>query len=423
MRLSGKLKREFIDTIQVSKPTRFTDGPRTFGLQLLVKPTSDGGMSKTFSQRLRFNGKWIYVALGSYPRVSLGKARAAALANVQNADEGIDPRPDKGGAPVPATPTFEDVVNRCHDTHAPAWKGGAEGSHSLKWRQSMANHVLPKLGRMPVDAVGIGDVKAVIKAIWTEKPTTARKVHQRLAQVFDYAISEGLRTDNPCGKALLAGLSKNGGKTEHFRAMHHSEVQDVLRELRALGENKASRPAIDAFEFLTLTATRSNETRGARWSEIDACGNGPMVWHIPAERMKTGIAHRVPITPAMVNVLARADTYADDNAEDGFIFPAQRGGMMNDSILSRMLKRNGIEGTVHGMRSTFRDFCAENAVERDVAESALAHKVAGVEGAYFRSDLLERRREIMERWANYVTGRDADADDVEIPGRILRFVA
>ena len=418
--LQGELSKTFLDKIDT--PGRYSDGRGRFGLSVLVRVRKDGKVGKYFSQRLRINGKWAYIGLGSYPRVSLSKARAAALENVQKVDAGLDPRPDKGGAPVPATPTFTDAVGAFHETHAPTWKGGAAGMYARKWLGMLNLHAVPKLGSMPVDAVGIADVKAVIAPIW-DKRHTAMKVHKRIGAVMDWAISEGHRTDNPCGAGLLAGLPKNGVKTAHFRAMHHADVQDVLMTLRELGVDASKRPAIDAFEFLTLTATRSNETRGARWSEIELCGpEQDLVWTIPADRMKTGVEHRVPITPAMVNVLARAQTYSPDDS-DGLIFPAQKGGVMGDAILSRMLKRNGVESTVHGMRSTFRDWAAENAVERDVAESALAHKVKGVEGAYFRSDLLERRREVMERWANYVTGRDADAEDVEIPGRILRFVA
>ena len=414
MQLQGNLSKSKLD--RITEPGRYSDGPGRFGLSVLVKVRKDGKVGKYFTQRLRINGKWAYIGLGSYPRVALSKARAAALANVQKVDDGIDPRPDKGGSPGPATPTFKDAVIKAHAGIVSEYKDGKEGKNARQWIGMMRLHVLPTIGNLPIDTVGIADVKAVIQPLWADKRTTAMKVHNRIAQVMDWAISEGLRSENPCGSALLSGLPRNGGNGGNFAAMHHADVEEVLRELRELGIDERKRPAIDAFEWLTLTATRSNETRGARWSEIELCGPEGMVWTIPAERMKGGISHRVPVTAEMVDVLARAQTY-DKAKQDGFIFPNQRGGMMDDTRLSRLLQ--GMDATVHGMRSSFRDWAAENAVERELAEASLAHKVAGVEGRYFRSDLLARRREVMEAWSEYVTGREP-AMEAPVP---LRFVA
>ena len=221
----------------------------------------------------------------------------------------------------------------------------------------------------------------------------------------EVAVAQGYRDDNPAGDAIGAALPKANGARRHFRAVHHSEVGEVILAVR---ESQASLAARLAFEFLVLTAARSGEVRGAAWSEIDM---DAATWTIPGERMKGGREHRVPLSGRALAVLDEAQALDDGS---GLVFPAPDGRKpMSDSTLSKLLRELGIDAVPHGFRSTFRDWCSEAAqAPREVAEACLAHVVRGVEGAYARSDLLDRRRKLMDRWAAYLA---SDAGDKVVP--------
>ena len=246
---------------------------------------------------------------------------------------------------------------------------------------------------------------AVLLPIWTEKAETARRVRQRIGTIMKWAVAQGYRDDNPAGDAIAAALPRANGTKRHFRAVHHSEVGDVIRAVRGSQASLASRLA---FEFLVLTAARSGEVRGARWSEID---NETAIWTIPGERMKGGREYRVPLSDRALAVLDEARALDDGS---GLVFPAPAGRKpMSDSTLSKLLRELAIDAVPHGFRSTFRDWCSEAAhAPREVAEACLAHVVKGVEGAYARSDLLDRRRKLMDRWSAYLA---SDADDTVVP--------
>ena len=210
-----------------------------------------------------------------------------------------------------------------------------------------------------------------------------------------WAIAQGFRRDNPAGEAIGAALPRSGGKAKHSKALPHAEVAAALKVIRA---SRAGPTTKLAFEFLTLTAARSGEARMATWAEIDL---NSAVWTVPAERMKSGNSHRVPLSDAALRLLLRARRFRDDSE---LVFPSQNGKVLSDSTISKLVRENRIACVPHGMRSSFRDWCAETGVPREVAESSLAHGVHdSTEAAYFRSDLLERRREVMQTWADYVT--------------------
>ena len=212
-----------------------------------------------------------------------------------------------------------------------------------------------------------------------------------------YAIASGLRPDNPAGDALGAALPANGIATKHQPALPHAEVAQALAKVR---ESGAGQSAKQALLFAVLTASRSGEVRGARWDEIHT---GSRTWTIPGSRMKTGIEHRVPLSDAAMGLLVTATPLKDGS---GLIFPSssRRGKQLSDRTLSKVIRELGLPCVVHGFRSSFRDFCADTGQRRELAESALAHVVGGVEGAYMRSDLFEGRRELMAAWAEYVGG-------------------
>ncbi len=209
-----------------------------------------------------------------------------------------------------------------------------------------------------------------------------------------WAIAKGFRPDNPAGDAISAALPKNGGP-KHYRALPHSEVGSALAKMRVSAGAIGPRLAI---EFLVLTAARSAEVRGARWSEIDL---RTVTWEIPGERMKAGKPHRVPLSGRALEILAEARRRFGDS---DLLFRSARGKAVTNAVLLNVLRRCGVGGTVHGFRTSFRSWAAEEGVDRQDAEMALAHAVRGVEGAYQRSDLLERRRVVMQAWADYVRG-------------------
>ena len=207
-----------------------------------------------------------------------------------------------------------------------------------------------------------------------------------------WSIARGYRPDDPF-TAVSAALPRNGAQKVHHRALPHADVVTALDAIRDASTWLATRLAV---EFVALTATRNGEVRGADWDEFDLRAK---VWTIPAARMKTRQKHRVPLSLGALQVLGRA---RDEFGDQRLVFPSTRGRKLTRAELGRLVRRLGIDTTIHGFRSSFRDWCAETSVDRQVAEAALAHIVGGVEGAYLRSDLFERRRDVMESWSSYL---------------------
>jgi len=364
----------------VSKPGKYGD---QHGLILRVQPSG----SKQWIWRGTVNGRRRDLGLGGYPYVSLAEARAEAFDYRKAARKGGDPVALRSGG----VPTFARAAETVIAMHAPKWKSpGTEES----WRATLGRYVLPAIGSRPVDAVASADVMACLAPIWTTKAETARKTRQRISAIMKWAIAQGYRQDNPAGDAVLAALPKQTVSRKHFRALPHSEVSAAVVTVRASGLYPTVRLA---FEFLVLTAVRSAEALGARWSEVN---HETRTWVVPAERTKTGREHRVPLSGSALEVLAVARRYSDGST---LVFPRETGGEIPRWMLSKLPARVGIDATVHGMRSSFRDWCGETGVAREVAEACLSHRVGNAaEQAYARSDLLERRRELMEAWAEYV---------------------
>ena len=389
--MAGRLTARFAAT--VTKKGRHGDGN---GLYLVVKPSG----SKSWVLRTVVRGRRCDIGLGGFPLVSLAEARAAAFEGRKLARAGGDPLALKRR---PDIPIFEDAARTVIGIHKPTWRDG--GKSAGQWEASLRQHAFPRLGSKRVDTITSADVMAVLLPIWTEKAETARRVRQRIGTIMKWAVAQGYRDDNPAGDAIAAALPRANGTKRHFRAVHHSEVGDVIRAVRGSQASLASRLA---FEFLVLTAARSGEVRGATWSEIDL---DTATWTIPGERMKGGREHRVPLSDRALAVLGEAQAL-DDGSD--LVFPAPAGRRpMSDSTLSKLLRELGIDAVPHGFRSTFRDWCSEAAhAPREVAEGSLAHVVKGVEGAYARSDLLDRRRKLMDRWAAYLA---SDAGDTVVP--------
>ncbi|MDE0007032.1 MAG: site-specific integrase, partial [Gammaproteobacteria bacterium] len=328
----------------------------------------------------------------------LKEAREAAFANRKLARAGGDPLAAKRKTKVP---TFREAAERTFEAKRPRWRSAKVIAN---WMQRMQRHVFPTLGDMPVDRIGREDVLRVLTPIWTSRPEMARKTRQGIHATLAWAEAHGFVDRNVAGTAISGALPIMPAVKAHFRALPYAEVAVALEAVEASG---ASLPAKLCFRFLVLTAARSGEARGATWAEIDMAD--AREWRIPANRMKTGVEHRVPLTGAALVVLEEARPLRDDS---GLVFPSSTrpGSPLSDTTLGKVMRVAGLakRGTVHGFRSSFRDWCADTGKPRELAEAALAHTVSGVEGSYFRSDLFERRRALMERWAEFIAGTAAD---------------
>ena len=345
--------------------------------------------AKWWYQRLRINGQPANVGLGGYPLVTLPEARHAALRNVRIAQDGGDPRPSKRLVPTVAE-TLAAVIQR----DAPTWRHPERTA--ANWRNVLRRHASNIL-ELRVDEATSADCIAALAPLWNTKRETGRKAKRRLSAIFKLAIAEGHRTDNPIDQASAALPNRRGDqqRVQRQAALPYDQVADALSVVAATNAWLGTKLA---FRFLVLTAARSGEVRGATWAEIDP---NAALWIIPPTRMKAGDEHRVPLSDAALAVLSEAQGIAD---ETSLLFPSARGKPMSDVTLSKLLRENHVPAVPHGFRSSFRDWAAEQtAFPRAVMEAALAHRVADeVEAAYFRTDLLDKRRDLMQQWADYV---------------------
>ena len=370
----------------VTQTDRYGDGRGGHGLSLLVKPGTRR-VAKSWSQRLWMHGKAFNVGLGGYPKASLAMARSRALENAQMVERGEDPR-----SKPEAVPTFREALEKVIAIHEEGWR---HGRIPEQWRSSLNRYAMKRLGNLPVDQITTADVMAVLTPIWISKRETARKVRQRIGAVMKWSIAQGYREDNPAGEAIGAALPKGGQQVEHHPALPYRAVGEAITTVR---ESDAWPATKLAFEFLTLTAVRSGEVRNATWDEID---EEEATWTIPAARMKKPREHRVPLSDAALEIVRRAKILSEGSR---YLFPAPTGRPLSDSTLSKLLKENNIGCVPHGMRSSFRDWAEEcTDASENVCEFALAHvKDKKMEAAYLRTDLFEKRRELMQQWADYI---------------------
>ena len=384
----SRLTAAFVRTV---KPTqrlrRYGDGN---GLYLLVKPGPRGG-GKSWVQRLVIHGARRDLGLGGADLVTLAEARQAAWDNRRVARAGGDPRAN--GRRV--SPTFAEAAEKVIAMHRPTWREG--GRSEFQWCRSLATYVYPHIGRKPLHAIDAADIMAVLLPIWTSKHETAKRVRHRVSAVMKWAIAQGYRVDNPAGEALGAALPKVDASRTHFRALPYDQAGAALAKIR---EGDGNLSATLAFEFMVLCAVRSGEARHARWDDIDLASS---TWTIPAERMKAGRVHRVPLTGRVLAVLEEAAAIR----EGGLVFPSpRRDTPLSSATLGRLLGDCGVDAVPHGFRSSFRDWAAETTeTPHTVMEAALAHAPRNpVEAAYARSDLFGRRRKLMRQWSDYLVG-------------------
>ena len=366
----------------VAQAGRYCDGD---GLYLDVQPTG----TRSWVQRIVIRGHRRELGLGGFPLVPLKDARAAALANRRLARAGGDPLAEKRR--LKSMPTFAAAAEAVVAQMRLGWRNV---KHGKDWLSSMERFAFPRLGKLPVSEVTSADVVEALRAVWHERPATARRVRQRISTVMEWAVALNYRDDNPCSR-IGPVLGPQKDLVQHMRALPHRDVAAAVETVRASGAAPVVRLA---FEFLVLTTARSGEVRGARWAEMDTADH---VWTVPAMRTKAKREHRVPLSGRALEILDAARTLDGANP---LVFPSVRGKRMNALVLSGLLKRLEIPAVPHGFRSTFRDWAAEETNHpREVVEAALAHIVQNkVEAAYARSDLFDRRRRLMDDWAAYL---------------------
>ena len=376
----------------IKKPGMHGDGN---GLYLRVT----GSGSRSWMQRIVIHGRRRDLGLGGYPAIGLAEARALALANKALVTAGRDPLAERHRANVP---TFREAAKKVYEANLPRWRNG---KHTVNWWGSLELHAFPVIGDVKVDRIRRSDVLAVLEPIWTVRPETARRVRQRIRTVLRWCEAHDYCAGNAAGEALNGALPPMPRLKAHHRALPYREVSEALEAVEA---SDASTAAKLCLRFLVLTAARSGEARGVTWDEID---QEAREWRIPAGRMKGGVQHRVPLSNQALAVLEQASPLRDDSR---LVFPSpvKSGHPMSDMTLTKVLRTTGLaeRATVHGFRSTFRDWAAEcTNAPHAVMELSLAHAVgSSVEQAYARSDLIAKRRELMDHWASFVCGQDTD---------------
>jgi integrase len=355
--------------------------------------------ARSWVLRIRVGARRRDMGLGGLDEKTLAQARELAREARARVKVGTDPIDERKAARSAskaaqlAALTFEQCATQYLAAKSPEWKNA---KHAQQWRNTLEQYAYPVIGPLLVRDVELPQIKAVLDPIWTTKTETASRLRGRIESVLNWAAANGYRSGlNPARwrghlDKLLAKPSKVA-KVVHHAAMPLSEVGAFMVKLRA-AEGMGAR----ALEFAILTAARSGEVRGATWAEVDT---NDAVWIVPAERMKAGREHRVPLSPAAVKLLKVLPRMAGTN----LVFPAPRGGVLSDMTLGAVLRRMDVGAVPHGFRSTFRDWCSERtSYPHQIAEMALAHTIGNkVEAAYRRGDLFDKRRKLMSEWATF----------------------
>lgn len=404
MRVVGKLSAARVTAlVKAGKPGLYGDGA---GLGLRI--TRTGNASWAF--RYMRDGTAHEAGLGPVHTFGLAEARERARRFRQQLAEGIDPiaqrQAQRRGAARAVS--FATVAEMYLASHTPAWRSPV---HIQQWKATLRDYILPALGDLAVAEIDTGAVLRVLEPIWHSKPETASRVRGRTEMILDFASARGWRTgENPARwRGHLDHLLPAPAKVKpvkHHAALPWQEIGEVIAQL-----GRRQGVAALAVRFLILTAARSGEVRDARWSEIDL---NSATWIVPAARMKGGKEHRVPLSDGALAILREVEPLRQRPGD--LVFPGQRpGSPLSDVGLSKLLPPGG---TIHGMRSTFRDWAGETtAYPREVIEMALAHRIGDkAEQAYARGDLFQRRRALMEAWAAHCAG-SAPGGEVALTGK------
>jgi integrase len=389
-----KVKRR-LTTAECNNATRgmHCDGNGLY-LQVLPNKANDG-----------YNKSWVYrygrdMGLGSFPSIGLSAARTLAEEQRALRQRGLDPIAERDKAKAQSAEkviTFNQAATEYLRTHEAEWKSE---THRQQWNATLRDYAFPIIGLLNVKAIETKHVMEVLTPIWSEKRETATRLRNRVELILDYArVAYGftwapLDGGNPARwKGHLDKLlpKRNGTYVQHHASMKYTQVGDFMQTLR-----QQDSVAARALEFIILTASRSGEVRGMLWDELDGD-----LWIIPKARMKAGKEHRVPLTPRCLEVLEEmAKIRQNDYVFPGFTSEKPLGKM---AVLDLLHKITTVNCDVHGFRATFRNWCGDcTNFSRETAEMCIAHYAGGVEGAYFTSDVIEKRRKLLTAWAQFV---------------------
>jgi integrase len=405
-KLSNALKPMQVKTLPHG---RHTDGG---GLQLLVKKS--GARSWVF--RFMLDGKSRDIGLGAasgLDAITLADARDKATDLRRQVRAGTDPVLErarlaaegeaKAQAALIAGITFRASAEAFIEAHGDSWRNT---KHRAQWHSTLETYVYPVMGDLPVADISTEHVMAVLEPIWKAKPETAGRVRGRMENILDAAKARGYRQgENPArwrGHVALMLPARTRLSRGHFRALHFDGMPTFIAAL----QTREAMSAL-ALEFTILTAARTGEVIGARWGEVDL---QKAIWTIPAQRMKAGKEHRIPLSSRAVEILNITKALGSD-----YLFTGSRGGKLSNMAMLMLLKRMKVDATVHGFRSSFRDWAAElTGFSHDVCEMALAHAIRNQsEASYRRGDLFDKRRKLMDAWAQYC--------DVKPKGKVVRL--
>jgi len=404
---------------RVSEPGLYSDGGGLY-LQVTAPRGQDrtGHPPRSWIFKFTLNGKAREMGIGPLHTVSLAQARAKATECRALCKDGRDPIEARSleraalFADARKLATFKECARQFIEGHKAAWRNA---KHAAQWERTLETYAYPKIGSLPVQAIGTSDVLGVLEPIWTKKTETAKRLRGRIEAILDWANARGYREgENPARwRGHLDKLLPNPSKVQrvrHHAALPYEDMPEFMAALRAQ-EGVSAR----ALEFAIFAAARTGEVIGARWSEIDTTNK---VWIVPATRMKGGREHRVPLSARALAILEEMKLLRQDGGQ-AFVFPGGKAGQpLSNMAFLMLLRRMGrTDLTAHGFRSTFRDWAAERtAYQGEVAEMALAHAVGDkVEAAYRRGDLFEKRRRLMDDWARFCeTDQPATAEVVAI---------
>ena len=384
------LTAKFVESIKIKG--KYFDG---HGLFLRVTPNG----TKQWVQRITINGKRTEIGLGSAIVIPLSMARKNALENYISAKSGQNPLAHRNR--LKNHISFQELAKRVHEIHRKGWRNE---KHAAQFISTLETYVFPFIGTTAIHLIETTDILKCLYPIWNEKHETAKRVKQRISLVMKHAIAEGLRPDNPTLNAEYA-LPKVFREPRRMRSLPYFEVSECIDATKNSNAEQITKLAI---EFLILTASRSGEVRNAEWSQIsfsageDLFNAKEALWVRPASIMKAKTEHIVPLNKRCLEILRAA--YEFKNEETDLIFRSKRNRVLSDMTLSKLVKSLGYEVDVHGFRTSFKTWCQEQTnAPREVSEAALAHTIKDkAEAAYARSNLLEKRKTLMDDWSLFL---------------------
>ena len=380
-----KLTTRFVDSIK--EPGKYYDANSLF-----LRVYRAG--SKNWVQRFTVDGKRREIGLGNANLIPLSEARELAFDNLRMVKKGIDPIAIT--EKKKSIPTFEEAALKVYEMNRPSWRNK---KHSAQFISSLKAYAFPEIGKMKVNTIETNDNLAILTPIWVAKAETASRVRQRLSTVLKYCKAQRWCTNDPADRDIIEALPKQTRRSNHMKSMDYREVGSFLKEIRNSSAGTTTKLAL---EFLILNSSRSGEVRYAKWNEIDE-----KIWTIPAERMKAKIAHRIPLTERCLEILEEAKRIS--LGSDYIFYGYKKDKPLSENTFNKLIKELGYDVHTHGFRTSFKTWTQEQTnYPREVAEKQLAHSLSDkAEAAYARSELIDKRRSLLEDWRDYLCTNEA----------------